>query len=150
MKKNRPAILLLAVLLAVTAAAAGIHLSTRQTAQMGTVLVEYGGKVEELSLDRVELTAVRGTVINGKGEERRVDAQGAPLSAVLAEAGITSYTQAAVTADDEYSITVTQEEAAAPDLVFLIVQEGERPQLLVFGDPNSKRNVTNVIRLTVS
>ena len=58
------AILLLAVLLAVTAAAAGIHLSTRQTAQMGTVLVEYGGKVEELSLDRVELTAVRGTVIN--------------------------------------------------------------------------------------
>jgi hypothetical protein len=39
MKKNRPAILLLAVLLAVTAAAAGIHLSTRQTAQMGTVLV---------------------------------------------------------------------------------------------------------------
>lgn len=150
MKKNRPAILLLAVLLAVTAAAAGIHLSTRQTAQMGTVLVEYGGKVEELSLDRVELTAVRGTVINGKGEERRVDAQGAPLSAVLAEAGITSYTQAAVTADDEYSVTVTQEEAAAPDRVFLIVQEGERTQLLVFGDPNSKRNVTNVIRLTVS
>lgn len=150
MKKNRPAILLLAVLLAVTAAAAGIHLSTRQTAQMGTVLVECGGKVEELSLDRVELTAVRGTVINGKGEERRVDAQGAPLSAVLAEAGITSYTQAAVTADDEYSVTVTQEEAAAPDRVFLIVQEGERPQLLVFGDPNSKRNVTNVIRLTVS
>ena len=150
MKKNRPAILLLAVLLAVTAAAAGIHLSTRQTAQMGTVLVEYGGKVEELSLDRVELTAVRGTVINGKGEERRVDAQGAPLSAVLAEAGITSYTQAAVTADDEYRVTVTQEEAAAPDRVFLIVQEGERTQLLVFGDPNSKRNVTNVIRLTVS
>lgn len=150
MKKNRPAILLLAVLLAVTAAAAGIHLSTRQTAQMGTVLVECGGKVEELSLDRVELTAVRGTVINGKGEERRVDAQGAPLSAVLAEAGITSYTQAAVTADDEYSVTVTQEEAAAPDRVFLIVQEGERTQLLVFGDPNSKRNVTNVIRLTVS
>ena len=150
MKKNRPAILLLAVLLAVTAAAAGIHLSTRQTAQMGTVLVEYGGKVEELSLDRVELTAVRGTVINGKGEERRVDAQGAPLSAVLAEAGITSYTQAAGTADDEYSVAVTQEEAAAPDRVFLIVQEGERPQLLVFGDPNSKRNVTNVIRLTVS
>lgn len=150
MKKNRPAILLLAVLLAVTAAAAGIHLSTRQTAQMGTVLVEYGGKVEELSLDRVELTAVRGTVINGKGKERRVDAQGAPLSAVLAEAGITSYTQAAVTADDEYSVTVTQEEAAAPDRVFLIVQEGERTQLLVFGDPNSKRNVTNVIRLTVS
>ena len=117
---------------------------------MGTVLVEYGGKVEELSLDRVELTAVRGTVINGKGQERRVDAQGAPLSAVLAEAGITSYTQAAVTADDEYSVTVTQEEAAAPDWVFLIVQEGERPQLLVFGDANSKRNVTNVIRLTVS
>lgn len=150
MKKNRLAILLLAVLLAVTAAAAGIHLSTRQTAQMGTVLVEYGGKVEELSLDRVELTAVRGTVINGKGQERRVDAQGAPLSAVLAEAGITSYTQTAVTADDEYSVTVTQEEAAAPDRVFLIVQEGERIQLLVFGDPNSKRNVTNVIRLTVS
>lgn len=117
---------------------------------MGTVLVEYGGKVEELSLDRVELTAVRGTVINGKGQERKVDAQGAPLSAVLAEAGITSYTQTAVTADDEYSVTVTQEEAAAPDRVFLIVQEGERIQLLVFGDPNSKRNVANVIRLTVS
>lgn len=150
MKQNKLVILLLAVLLAVTAVAAGIHLSTRQTAQMGTVLVECAGKTEELSLDRVELTAVRGTVVNGKGEERSVDAQGALLSTVLAEAGITSYTQVAVTADDEYSVTVTEEEASAPDRVFLIIQEGERPQLLVFGDPNSKRNVSNVIRLTVS
>ena len=150
MKQNKLVILLLAVLLAVTAVAAGIHLSTRQTAQMGTVLVECAGKTEELSLDRVELTAVRGTVVNGKGEERGVDAQGALLSAVLAEAGITSYTQVAVTADDEYSVTVTEDEASAPDRVFLIIQEGERPQLLVFGDPNSKRNVSNVIRLTVS
>lgn len=79
-----------------------------------------------------------------------MDAQGAPLSAVLEQAGITAYTQVAVTADDEYSVTVTKEEAAAPGRVFLIIREGERPQLLVFGDANSKRNVSNVIRLTVS
>lgn len=150
MKQNKWVLLLLMALLAVTAVAAGVHLSTRQSAPMGTVLVECAGRTKELSLDEVELTAVRGTIVNGKGEERNVDAQGAPLSAVLEQAGITAYTQVAVTADDEYSVTVTKEEAAAPGRVFLIIQEGERPQLLVFGDANSKRNVSNVIRLTVS
>lgn len=150
MKQNKLVIFLLAALLAVTAVAAGIHLSTRQSVQMGIVLVEYAGKTEELHLNQVGLTAVRGTVVNGKGEERSVDTQGAPLSAVLAEVGITSYTQVVVTADDEYNVTVTEEEVATPDRVFLILQEGERPQLLVFGDPNSKRNVSNVIRLAVS
>lgn len=150
MKQNKFVIILIAVLLVVTTVAAGIHLSTRQTAQMGTVLVESAGETRELSLDRVELTAVRGTVVNGKGEERSVDARGAALSAVLAKAGVMACTQVTVTADDEYSVAVTAEELAEPGRAFLLLEEGERPQLLVFGDPNSKRNVSNVIRLTVS
>lgn len=66
MKQNKLVLLLLTALLAVTAVAAGVHLSTRQSAPMGTVLVECAGRTKELSLDEVELTAVRGTIVNGR------------------------------------------------------------------------------------
>ena len=57
--------------------------------------------------------------------------------------------QVTVTADDEYSAVVTAEELAAPDKVYLIAQEEDGVQLVVFGDSNSKRNVSNVVRVTV-
>ncbi len=149
MKKNKWLLTALAALILVTAVAAVWHLTTRQTAAAGTLRIEAGGQVTELPLSKLPLTAVKGTVVNGKGEEKTIDALGTSLADVLAQADVTGYAQVTVVADDEYSATVTAEEIAQPDKVYLLMENGERPQLLVFGDANSKRNVSDVIRLVV-
>lgn len=150
MKRNKIMIIAILALIFVTAAAAAVHLNTRVSTAEGTLRIETGDTAKELSLSELTPMAVQGTVVNGKGEERNIDAQGVPLSAVLAQANITEYAQVAVIADDEYSASVSVEEIHTEGKVFLLLAEGDRPQLIVFGDPNSKRNVSNVARLIVS
>ena len=55
-----------------------------------------------------------------------------------------------VVADDEYRAEVSAAEIAAEDTVARILQEDGGVQMVVFPDSNSKRNVTNVIRVEVS
>lgn len=149
MKKNKLTVMVLAALVLVTAAAAVWHLGTRAAAPEGTLRIETGTTVTELSLSRLPLTKVQGTVVNGKGEEKTIDAQGVPLSAVLSEAGITGCTRVLVVAEDEYSATVEAAEIAETGRVYLLISEDERPRLVVFGDKDSKRKVSDVARLVV-
>lgn len=138
------------LLILVTAAVAAFYLTTRTAVPEGALRVEFAdGTAAELSLEELELVPVQGTVVNGKGEECTVSAQGILLSEVLREAGAAEYSTVTVTADDEYSARVTAEEIAGPGKVYLIRQEEDSMQLIVFGDKNSKRNVTNVVRLSV-
>ena len=138
------------ILLLVTAAAAAFYLTTRTAVPEGALRVEFaGGKAVELSLGALNLVSVQGTVINAKGEECAIDTQGILLSDVLRGAGVTEYSMVTVTADDEYSAQVISEEIAEPDKVYLVQQEAGGMQLIVFGDENSKRNVSNVVRLSV-
>ena len=92
---------------------------------------------------------VQGTVVNGRGESRAIDGQGVLLSALLERAEMRADVQITVTADDEYSAVVTAEELAASDKAYLIAQEEGGVQLVVFGDADSRRNVSNVVRVTV-
>ena len=148
MKKNRVVFLLVA-LVAVTALLAWIHLNTRVTTPEGVLRVEAAGQVEEIPWDQMGLTAVQGTLVNGKGEERTIDMRGVLLRDVLEYAGITVQAQVSVTAEDEYRATVTAEEIGASGKVYLAEQEDGGIQLVVFGDSNSKRNVSDVVRLVV-
>ncbi len=150
MKKNKFLIILLVVLIIITAGAALWHNATRVTAPEGTLRVEAGEAVTQVPLSQLTLTAVQGTVVNGKGEESAIDSQGILLSQVLEQAGVSQYTQVEVVADDEYSAVVTREEIAQPDKVYLLLGEDGQPQLIVFGDKNSKRNVSGIIRLVVT
>lgn len=149
MKKNKLTIVIIAVLVIITAVIAAVHLSTRPVPPGGTLRIEAGGQTTDFPLGKLELTPVQGTIVNGKGEEKSIDSQGELLSGVLEKAGITEYTQVNVVADDEYSVTVTAEEIAEADRVYLLLEDGDELRLLVFGDSNSKRNVSNVIRLVV-
>lgn len=149
MKKIEPAKVIVIVVVLITAVVAVFYLNTRTAVSKGTLRIEHNGRVQELPLEQLELAAVHGTVVNGKGEERTVDAQGILLSQVLQEAGVTGFTEVTVTADDEYSAVVTAEEIAAPDKVYLIRQDEGGMQLIVFGDSSSKRNVSNAVRFSV-
>ena len=148
MKKVEPAKVIVIALVLITAMVAVFYLNTRTAAPKGTLLIEYGGQTLELPLEQLKLTAVQGTVVNGKGEGRTVDAQGILLDQILREAGITEFSEVTVTADDEYSAVVTAEEVTEAGKVYLIRQDGGGMQLIVFGDSNSKRNVSNVVRLS--
>lgn len=150
MKKNRFLIVLLIVLVVVTAGVAVWHNATRVTAPQGTLRVECGDTVTELSLDQLQLAPVQGTVVNGKGEESTIDGEGVLLSQVLEQAGVSDYTQVEVVADDEYSAMVLKDEIDQADKVYLLLGTEDRPQLVVFGDENSKRNVSGIIRLVVT
>ena len=149
MKKVEPAKVIVIVMILLTAAAAVFHLVTRNAVPAGTLRIEHGDQVLELPLERLKLADVQGTVINGRGEERTVDAQGILLSQILREAGIMEFSEVTVTADDEYSARITAEEVAEADKVYLIRQEEGGMQLIVFGDSNSKRNVSNAVCLSV-
>lgn len=149
MKKVESAKIIVIALVLITAIVAVFYLNTRTAAPKGTLLIEYGDQTLELPLEQLKLTAVHGTVVNGRGEERTVDAQGILLSQVLREAGVTDFSEVTVTADDEYSARVSAEEVAETGKVYLIRQDEGGMQLIVFGDGNSKRNVSNVVRLSV-
>lgn len=149
MKKVEPVKIAIIVLVLITAIVAIFYLTTRPTASKGTLRIETGGRVIELPLERLKFSPVRGTVVNGKGEERAIDAQGVLLSEVLREAGISEFAEITVTADDAYNAMVTAEEIAASDRVYLIQQDEGGLRLVVFGDSNSKRSVSDVVSLSV-
>ena len=149
MKKVKPVELAIIVLLLITAIVAIIYLTTRPAAPEGMLRIENGGRVIEFPLERLTFASVHGTTVNGKGEERTVDAQGVLLSEVLREAGISEFTEVTVTADDAYNAVVTAEEITEPDRVYLIRQDEGGLRLIVFGDSNSKRSVSDVASLSV-
>jgi len=146
MKKHKLAIIVIAILVVVTALLAVIHQITREQETDGAIQVVHSGKMTAIALDELKpLAVVRGTIVDGKGQTSDIDAMGILVSDVLALAGVTEKTDVQVTAADEYTVTVTAEETGE---VWLIIEE-ESLRLIVFGDSNSKRNVRNVIRLTV-
>ena len=149
MKKAEPIQIAVIVLVLATAVVAIFYLTTRPTASEGTLRIENGGQVIELPLEQLTFVSVHGTTVNGKGEERTVDAQGVLLSDVLREAGIPEYTEVTVTADDAYNAVVTAVEIAEPNRVYLIQQDEGGLRLVVFGDSNSKRSVSDVVSLSV-
>ena len=148
-KKTEPVKIAVIALVLVTSVVAVVYLTTRPAAPEGTLRIENGGRVVELPLERLELVPVRGSVVNGRGEERAIDAQGVLLSEVLREAGIREFAEVTVTADDAYHAVVTAEEITEPDRVYLIRQDEGRPRLIVFGDSDSKRSVSDVVSLSV-
>ena len=149
MKKAEPVKIAIIVLVLITAIVAIFYLTTRPTASEGTLRIESGGQVIELPLERLTFASVHGTTVNGKGEERTIDAQGVLLDQVLREAGIEEFSEVTVTADDAYNAVVTAEEIGKPDRVYLIQQNEGGLRLIVFGDSNSKRSVSDVASLSV-
>ena len=137
MKSKKTVYIILAVLLVLTAALAAAHLTTREKVPEGAILVRQSGEERYVEPDRLFQTAVTGTIVNGKGEERSIDARGIALDD-LAKGG---YDVIEVTASDEYSALVSADEK---DSAFLILNDDGSVQLVVFGDANSKRAVRNV------
>ena len=151
MKQNKIVKIIIAVLALVTAGLALLHFCTREQVPGGTLLISHGEESSNIDISRLPTTAVTGVIVNGKGEEKPVDAQGIPVSAVLLEAGLdpAGISTVTVTADDEFSAELSAGDVNAAGKAYLAAEEDGSLTLIVFGDPNAKRNVRNVVRLDV-
>lgn len=148
MKSKKRLTVIVICALVIAAALAVVHLATRTDVPAHAIRVESGENITFIDLEKISTGRITGTVVNGKGEEKTVDAEGILLSRLLQEAGTEVPRSVTVVADDEYSVVVLAEEIAEPDKVCLLVEDTEG-RLVVFGDPDSKRNVKNVVRIVV-
>lgn len=149
MKRTSRSTWLIAALTLLTAALAMAYLATRDTAPIGTVRIESPGKTADIALSQLELSSIKGSILNGKGEEKVIETQGLPMSQLLQQNRFEGFSSVTVTADDAYSAAVTAEEIASPGRIYLTLQEDDGIRLLVFGDADSKRQVSNVVKLYV-
>ncbi len=141
-KDNKIIIFVIALLLVLTAAATWIYLSNRSETPENALVLVAGGNEKALDISGLTLTNFSGTVVNGKGDKKDIEGQGIKLADVI---GTSDYSEVTVTADDEFSATVKNEEI---DQAWLQIEEGEAG-LIVFGDENSKRRVKHVVRIEV-
>ena len=148
MKKKTIAIL--AVLAALLLVLTAVRLITREQIPEGALAVHMGEKTSYITLDQLNSQQITGTLINGKGQEKQVDASGVPLKSVLEAAKIPAEQihTVTLTADDAYSAEIKAEELEE-NKVYLAREEDGSVTLVVFGDSNSKRQVHNVVSLDV-
>ena len=149
MKNHKLVIIIIAVLVLLTAVLTAVHLATREQSTEGAIQVVQNGKTKLVKLDDLKpVVPVQGTVVNNAGEEKRIDGQGILVRDVLKLAGVELAGELKVTSDDEYTVSLTAEEVAEEGKAWLLIEDGTL-RLIVFGDQGAKRNVKNVVRLTV-
>lgn len=148
--KNTKILLPIIILAVLTIILAVINITNAPEVAEGDLLILSNGKEISVSVASADLVPVTGTLVNGKGDQIPVDGKGLPLRDVLALANIHAFETVTATARDEYSAQVRAEELLEDGKCYLLVESDSTLRLVVFGDSNSKRNVTDVIKLTVS
>ena len=148
MKKNRLMIFAF-VLVAVTAIAAIIHLNTRDEVAEGQIKLINGDKEITVNLNDFEYEQLSGIRVNGKGEEIPVEGKGILMRDLLKTVETIEYETVQVMADDSYTAEVTAEEVMEDGKVCLFLQEEGGLRLVVFGDENSKRSVSDVVQIII-
>ena len=144
--KNRKLIILTIDLLILAAAFAVLHLSSRETVAENSVQLSADGKIHEISLSDLSLTAISGVRVNGKGEQIPVDGKGISLTDLLRKYNVSAYSKVTVVSDDSYSAEVSADEAENANF---LVEDGQL-RLVVFGDSDSKRSVSNVKQIAAN
>lgn len=117
------------------------------------MIISTGGSETAVAWEDIDAQAFEGDIVNGKGETFHNTYEGAELSAILEDNGVELDENAVVTvtSEDNYSAELTGAEILESSKVYVaLTQDGEMiegidggqgAQLIVFGDPNSKRAV---------
>jgi len=148
MKKYK--VIIFAFILAVlTVAVAVIHLNTRDAVAEGTLRLVVGENEITLDISEFAYEQVTGVRVNGKGEEIPVEGFGIAVKDVLTQAQIAEYGHVKVISDDSYQAEISADEVEDGTKAFLILDDENKLRLVVFGDTNSKRSVSNVVQIVV-
>ena len=144
-KSSKIAICVVVILIALTAIFIAIHLATRDSVDSGSIVIETNGNSQSVKINSISTTAVEGIVVNGKGEKKTITGNGIELKTLLADYTVNTVT---VIASDEYSADIDGTELAEAGKAYLMIENG-KGNLVVFGDKNSKRNVSDVVKFVV-
>ncbi len=145
-KQSKIIIAVLAVLLLAAAVLTIIHFHTREQVPEGALAIHQDSKITYIDVNKLNLVPVHGTVVNGKGEQKTIDADGIALKDLLREAKFdpAKIGSLNVKAADEFSAEISGAELNEDGKVFLYRNKEDGFTLVVFGDTNAKRHVKNV------
>ena len=146
--KTHKALLLILVLVMLTGIAAWFHLTSREEAAEGTLQITVSGNTQTIELAALDYAPVSGVRVNGKGETISVEGRGILVKDLLASTKIASCSKVTVVSDDSYTAELTAEEVAEDGKAWLLLEQPYL-RLVVFGDQNSKRSVSNVVQIIV-
>lgn len=146
--KSKKVVLFIGVLVLLTVLAAVVHLSIREQVPEHSVLVTTSEKEYLVDIKTLDYEPVSGVRMNGKGEEIPVEGDGIAASKLLSHLDITEFSKITIIADDSYSAEVTADEIKEKGKVFFLLEE-DTLRLVVFGDKNSKRSISNVVEIQV-
>ena len=147
MKKHK-ALALILVLAMLTGIAAWLHLSSRENVAEGTLQMTIDGHSHAVEVSGLDFEPVSGVRVNGKGESIPVEGQGISVKDLLESKKIASYSKVTVLSNDSYAAELAAEEITEDGKAYLMLDE-EELRLIVFGDSNSKRSVSNVVQIIV-
>ena len=146
MKKR---IAVIAVLLLVTASLVFIYLRSRESVDSGDLLIRSANSELTVTVKDLDLADVHGSITNKKGETKEINSKGVALSQMPALAGVSDFSEISIYADDEYKAVLSKEELASAEKAWLIIADDNSIRLIVFDDPDSKRDVKNVVRVEI-
>lgn len=148
MKKNRLFIIAF-ILVIITAVAAVAHLTKREEVAKGQLKVSIHGEEQTIHLNELTYEKLNGIRVNGKGEEIPVEGDGIQMKDLLETFHVDTFEKVQILADDSYVAQVNEEEVGEDNKVCLFLQEEGGIRLVVFGDENSKRSVSDVVQIIV-
>lgn len=117
------------------------------------MIISAGGSEIAVAWEDIDTDDFEGDLVNGKGETSHNTYEGEELSDILEDNGIKlgKNDVVTVTSEDNYSAELTGAEILEDDKVYVAltqngemiegIEGGQGAQLIVFGDPNSKRAV---------
>ena len=152
---KRKHLIITAILLLITAVIAFFYLQGRRQTPEGSLAVICEDRETIVDPFTAPSVDVAGTVVNGKGQEKELSGKGVTLSDVLSLAGFGEgdYSEIRVVSSDEYAAQISAQEISGKT-AFLIKDHAdngsETIRLIVFGDPNAKRQVKNVVRIELT
>ena len=106
------------------------------------------GHSHAVEVSGLDFEPVSGVRVNGKGESIPVEGQGISVKDLLESKKIASYSKVTVLSNDSYAAELAAEEITEDGKAYLMLDE-EELRLIVFGDSNSKRSVSNVVQIIV-
>jgi len=153
-------VFLFVILLVVTALVAVVHRMTHE-APAGLTLTVHGESLH-LPLTQLDQVAFSGELVDGKGTVTTHSYRGILLADLLQEAKVSTegISKVLATSADQYTAEFQLQEVLENETVYLAVEadgqqiEGIDPgtpgaQLVVFGDPNSRRCVRFLAQITL-